>query len=229
MNKLYGKLVADMLRNRSAECQFLVLDVREKDKNFDTVSLVIDAAAKFHLGRKDTFIAVGGGVCSDIVRTAAAMFRRGIPHICIPTTLIGQMDAAIGAKGGINHGGRKSTVGVFHPPAAVFVDPSFLTSLPSFYIREGLAEVLKLSCSLDRELFEVVESSADGLLGEFENSTPLAKEIVLRSIHLSLQELSKDLFEAGIVGAHLGLRSYVKPSSRNSIVFSNLARRGGGN
>jgi 3-dehydroquinate synthase len=158
---------------------------------------VIETAASIGLGRRDVIVALGGGVCSDIVRTAASLFRRGIPHVCIPTTLVGQIDAAIGAKGALNFSGRKSLIGTFHPPAAVFVDTTLLSTLPPFYIKEGLAEVLKLAVSLDYQLFDWLDNRVRQIIPAFHQNSLSARHIVYRSIQLTMGELTRDLFEAG--------------------------------
>lgn len=193
------KNVIDLLRE--IDCAFIkvvVLDFDENSKTMQSVLAVCDHAREANLGRRDVMIALGGGVCSDIVRSAASLFRRGIDHICIPTTLVGQIDAAIGVKGGINFGGVKSALGTFHAPTAVFVDPGFLTTLSASAISDGLAEILKLAVTLDAELFDMIEQHGAELLADrFDCGNGVARWVIQRSINLTSAELKLDLNERG--------------------------------
>ena len=102
--------------------------------------LALDAAG---LDRDDHLVAFGGGVVTDIAGLAASLHRRGMPWFAVPTSLVGQVDAALGGKTAIDFAGGKNTVGTFHPPRAVLVDPTVLASLPRRHLAAGLAEVLK--------------------------------------------------------------------------------------
>ncbi len=102
---------------RAAECEFpvLVLDCDEKTKTIDQVVTICEKSLEFKLDRKGLIVGFGGGICTDIVTVAASWIRRGIDHVRVPTTLIGQIDAAIGIKGGLNFNGWKSYLGCFYP------------------------------------------------------------------------------------------------------------------
>lgn len=197
VDALYGGAVTKHISELADAAHSLTLPVTEADKGLAAAVKVIDTAASIGLRRRDIIVALGGGVCSDVVRTAASLFRRGIPHVCIPTTLVGQIDAAIGAKGALNFSGRKSLIGTFYPPAAVLVDITMISTLPALYIREGLAEVLKLSASMDSELFEWMEHRIQNLIQDCQHHLPAARHIVYRSINLTMRELTRDPFEAG--------------------------------
>ena len=140
-------------------------------------------------------VALGGGVCSDVVTVAASLVRRGVDHIRIPTTLIGQIDAGIGIKGAVNMAGQKSLVGTFHPPARVFIDPRHLATLPLSRIRQGLAEILKMALIRDAELFDLVEAHAERLLATRFQEPAAARSIISRSISLMVEELARNPFE----------------------------------
>jgi 3-dehydroquinate synthase len=126
---------------------------------------------------------------------AASMVRRGVDHIRIPTTLIGQIDAGIGVKGAVNLAGQKSFVGVFHAPAAVLIDPQFLATLPATRIRQGLSEILKMALIRDAELFELVEAHAGTLVAKRFQEPAVARNIVSRAISLMIDELAHNPFE----------------------------------
>jgi shikimate kinase/3-dehydroquinate synthase len=109
------------------------------------------------LGRDGTIVAFGGGCVTDLAGFVAASYLRGIPWVAVPTTLVGQVDAAIGGKTGIDLAKGKNLVGAFHFPAAVVIDPDRLTTLPERERRNGMAEVVKIGLLAGRALWELPE------------------------------------------------------------------------
>jgi len=197
-HSIHGALVENFLADHAEHVTVEVISVEEADKSVETVLKLCASARRAGLGRRDLMVALGGGVLSDQVRLAAALIRRGIGHVCIPTTLIGQIDAAIGIKAGVNFEGAKSYLGTFHPPAAVLVDPDFLATLPQRHVRSGMAEILKVALTLDAELFNLLETQGIGLLcSRFTDPPVIADHVLARSISLCLEELGRDLFERG--------------------------------
>src|SRR5262245_46745226 len=130
----------------------LILSGGEESKTCATIELICRKALDLRLDRRSILIALGGGVCSDLTSYAASLIRRGIDCIRIPTTLIGQVDAGLGVKSGVNFGGKKSYLGSFHPPMAVFLDSTFLRTLPLRHFQLGLAEMIKIALVCDAEL-----------------------------------------------------------------------------
>jgi 2-epi-5-epi-valiolone synthase len=201
----------------------LVIDVDETSKNLEQVLVVCDAAKRFDLGRRDVLIALGGGVLSDTVRLAASLIRRGTPHLCVPTTLIGQIDAAIGIKGGVNFQGSKSYLGCFHPPEAVFIDSSLLASLPRPALSDGFAEALKLALGYDRDLFELIADHGRDLVHSgFQTPAPSRDFLLGRCIALTLQGLQEDLWEVGTLRRTLDFGHSFSPliEARSGFVVS---------
>jgi 3-dehydroquinate synthase len=126
----------------------------EKSKSLAGLERVWNWLTEAGTGRDSLIINLGGGVVSDVGGFAAATFKRGIAFINIPTSLIGQVDAAIGGKTGINVAGIKNQAGVFYNPSAVFIIPEFLRTLPEDHFRSGAGEIIKcaaLSGTLSRE------------------------------------------------------------------------------
>lgn len=115
----------------------------EENKNLATVEALWDFMLKMNLDREALVVLLGGGVVGDLGGFAAATFKRGIPYIQIPTSLVAATDAAIGGKTGVDFQGIKNTIGAFAEAEDVFVDPVFFMTLPRREIRSGLAEVLK--------------------------------------------------------------------------------------
>ena len=134
-------------RIRASLAGRLILDLsigdREEEKRLDAVERIADAALEADVRRDDAFVAVGGGVATDLVGFAAAILFRGVAWNAVPTTTAGMADAAIGGKTGVNHRLGKNLLGAFHPPAVILVDPRALATLPERDFRAGLVEAYK--------------------------------------------------------------------------------------
>jgi 3-dehydroquinate synthetase len=189
VDRLYGAAIRAMLGVKT-----LVLDVREETKSMQYVEAVCKEALAQGLNRRGLLIGFGGGVCLDVVTVAASLIRRGVGHLRVPTTLIGQIDAGIGLKGAVNFCGKKSFVGCFHPPEQVLIDPLFLRSLPRRSLASGIAEAIKMGIIRDTALFELIEGSSRELTTA--GFTGAAGISVLRSsIWAMLEELRKNPYE----------------------------------
>ena len=198
VDRLYGKEIRAAFKSVNLEPSWIVLKCTEQTKVMDSVLTVCQEACDTGVDRRGVLVAIGGGVCMDIVTLAASMTRRGISHIRIPTTLIGQIDAGVGLKGGVNFGVNKNYLGCFHPPDAVAVIPALLKTLSTDGIRQGLAEMIKIACTSDTELFRMIEKARGNLLESWiQNGNALAHEPIQRAISAMLSELSKNPFEAG--------------------------------
>lgn len=129
----------------------------EGSKNFDTLQEVLKAMQEHHVSRKDTVIALGGGVVGDLSGFASACYMRGIPYVNIPTTSLSQIDSSIGGKTAVDFNGVKNSVGAFWQPDMVLVDPDVLSTLTDRHLHNGLAEAVKEGITFDPELFELFE------------------------------------------------------------------------
>ena len=148
------------VRQALADCQqgLVVLPDGERYKTLDTLSVVFDALAEHGFHRDASILALGGGVVGDIAGFAAACWQRGIAVIQAPTTLLSQVDAAVGGKTAVNHPAGKNLIGAFHQPRAVVADVETLATLPEREYRAGLGEVIKYGVGLDRAFFQWLES-----------------------------------------------------------------------
>jgi 5-deoxy-5-amino-3-dehydroquinate synthase len=135
--------VEDALTDADVEFSYALLDEGEQAKSLAMVELLCRSFATQGLLRDDVVIAVGGGVVGDTAGFAAAVYHRGVDVVQVPTTLLAQVDAAIGGKTGVNLPEGKNLVGAFHQPLAVLADMGFLRSLPEREYRSGLGEVVK--------------------------------------------------------------------------------------
>ena len=121
----------------------IAVDDAEAKKTLDSAGRLCDAALEAGARRDDAFVAVGGGIVTDLVGFAAAILFRGVAWNAVPTTTAGMADAAIGGKTGVNHRLGKNLLGAFHPPAAILIDPRALATLPDRDFRAGLVEAYK--------------------------------------------------------------------------------------
>lgn len=196
VHKLYTEYIYAELLSNNISVHMLVLNCSESSKNIQQVEQVCKEALQQNIGRDGIIISVGGGVVTDIVTVAASLIRRGVRCARIPTTLIGQIDAAIGIKGAVNFVNNKSYIGCFYAPEEVIVNPEFLKSLPLKHLRYGISEILKLGIVLDDRLFELVESfGSDLIANNFQNNLKIRDEVLWRSIEGMMRELEGNLFE----------------------------------
>ncbi len=192
----YAPAIWEQLQTQNNNVSFMVLNCNEATKSYDQALLICERAGEIDLDRTGLLVAIGGGVCSDIVTVAASWIRRGIDHIRVPTTLIGQIDAGIGIKGAVNFQGKKSYLGCFYPPEAVVVTPAFLRTVPDQHLRAGFAEIIKMAIVKDPHLFEQVEKHASELLEHaFQHPIDAAEDVLWRSIVAMLEELEPNIFE----------------------------------
>jgi 3-dehydroquinate synthetase len=147
------------------------------------------------LRRSEPVIAIGGGVLLDMVGFACSVYRRGVPYIRIPTTLLGIVDASVGAKTSINHFGRRNRIGSFFTPTLTLIDKSFIKTQDSREIANGIAEILKLAIVLDKTLFELIEVNPELLIKQKFQNNLLADQIIDRAITGMTKELNNNLWE----------------------------------
>lgn len=121
----------------------LALDVTEQSKSLETVQQIWDWFFELGLTRRDEVVAVGGGALTDMVGFACATYKRGVPYVNVPTTLLAMVDASTGGKTGINYRGLKNSIGVFYPPKETIIDTKWLKTLPVKEMLSGFGEVLK--------------------------------------------------------------------------------------
>jgi 3-dehydroquinate synthase len=194
--RLYGPALERYAASHRLKIEQVVIDVSEGHKAMPVVELVARRALDAKLERTDLMVAVGGGICSDIVSMAASMVRRGIGVVRIPTTLIGQIDAGIGVKGAVNFCSKKSYLGCFYPPESVCIDPLFLQTLPQSHLRNGLAEIIKMAIVRDEELFHLIATHFLDLIGSgFQHPHEESRRIIGLATIRMLEELEPNLFE----------------------------------
>ena len=131
----------------------------EEYKNMQTLEMILDSCFEAKLDRKSLLVAFGGGVIGDMTGFAASIYQRGVDFIQIPTTLLSQVDASVGGKTGINNKYGKNLVGTFHQPKAVYIDSTFLKTLPKREFGAGIAEIIKMAVCFNKDFFEWLEKN----------------------------------------------------------------------
>lgn len=185
----YGKLLNKSLSSCGFKARFRMVPDSEKAKSIRIAASVIKDLAAADTARKTFIIAFGGGVIGDLSGFIASIYKRGIPYVQIPTTLLAQVDSAIGGKTGIDLLEGKNLVGAFYQPRLVISDSCLLKSLHIRQMRAGLAEVIKYGAIKDAKLFSYLEDNHTDIF----NHDPDALEyIVERCSKIKADIVSKD-------------------------------------
>lgn len=174
--------------------QQLILPDGEQYKTLAQMQTIFDSLLEHHFSRDCTLIALGGGVIGDISGFAAACYQRGVNFVQIPTTLLAQVDSAVGGKTAVNHPLGKNMIGAFHQPVAVLADTATLATLPARELRAGLAEVIKYGVIADADFFAWLEANIDALLAL---DTPALTHAIKRSCAIKAEIVAADELESG--------------------------------
>jgi 3-dehydroquinate synthase len=196
-NDVVGPLYAGTIRQALAGVKTveIVVPDGERAKAWDTLEKVFDALLAARCGRDTLIVALGGGVVGDLAGFAAAIYQRGVPFVQVPTTLLAQVDSAVGGKTAINHARGKNMLGAFHQPLAVVSDVSTLDTLPDRELRAGLAEVIKHGLALDPAFAEWLEGNIERLLERKRDALVYA---VRRCCELKARIVAEDERESGV-------------------------------
>ncbi|MDY3930796.1 MAG: 3-dehydroquinate synthase [Erysipelotrichaceae bacterium] len=177
------------LQQQYPEAAMYVFPHGEQSKNLTTWQQILKDMLEHDLGRKDTVIALGGGVTGDMAGFAAAAYMRGIPYINIPTTSLAMIDSSIGGKTAVDFNGVKNSIGAFWQPDLVLVDPDLLAPLPVRHLHNGLVEAVKEGLTFDPQLFAIFEH--DDYLDHID-------EIIARCLQIKRDVVEQDEREGGI-------------------------------
>ena len=190
---LYGEQMSTALAGRAFHPIFFAGG--EQRKRLAEVEAMAGEMLALGGERSSLVVAFGGGIVTDLGGFLAAIFMRGIPVIHVPTTLLAQVDAAVGGKTGANLVGGKNLIGAFHQPLAVLIDPSVLGSLPEREYRAGLQEILKAGVIRSRPLFDVMASRAGEVLAQ---QPGIVDEIIAESVRIKCEVVTADEKEGGL-------------------------------
>ena len=200
----YGERIEAYFEHFGVNTKLLVLPTTEENKDMDMVLTIAEAIHELGVDRRlDPVIAIGGGVCMDIVGFAASIYRRRTPYVRVPTTLMGYVDASVGAKTGVNFSGKKNKLGAYIPPALTLLDRTFLSTLPERQLANGAAEIAKMALVKDPELFDLLAQHGPELIahkfqdapGAPRDGSSPASRVLYLSIQTMLEELAPNLWE----------------------------------
>ena len=191
----YSAAMREYFAYHHVEAKIVTFPAGEENKTAEQFLSIVRELDSFLIHRRDEpIIAIGGGVLTDVVGYVAGSYRRGVPYIKVPTTLMGYVDASIGIKTGINYNGNKNRLGSFHAPQMVLLDKSFLNTLPRRHILNGVCEVIKLAVIKDARLFDLLETHGPESVDAHFQDEP-GGAILDRAIEGMLEELEPNLFE----------------------------------
>ena len=198
VGRLYAQSLLSNLTNAGYEPYLYTIPAGEASKSQEQLNAIYDWLLEQRAERREAIVALGGGVVGDLVGFAAATYLRGVPLVQVPTSLLAQVDSAIGGKTGINHVRGKNLIGAFYHPRLVLADPATLLTLPERERTEGWAEVVKYGIILDAELFDRLEAHA-ALLRAFQPSlAALICQIIACCIGLKVAVIEEDEREQGL-------------------------------
>ena len=188
---LYAQAVARSLQGAGFTPIVITIPAGEGSKSLAIAETICDEMITAGLDRGGFVAALGGGVIGDLAGFVASIYYRGIPHVQIPTTVVAQVDSAIGGKTGVNARGGKNLIGSFHQPALVIADPAVLSTLPKREFNEGIAEVIKHAVIRDAKMLDDLTRVAASDL----------PSLIARNQQIKARIVSEDEFEK------LGLRA----------------------
>ncbi|MCX7776793.1 MAG: 3-dehydroquinate synthase [Armatimonadetes bacterium] len=170
----------------------VLLPTGETTKSFEFAMHIYERLIEFGMTRDGTLIAFGGGVITDLGGFVAATYMRGISLVNAPTTLLGQVDAAVGGKVAVDHPKAKNLIGCFYQPKLVIADIETIRTLPERVYREGLAEVIKYGVIADANLFESIEQNTDAIM---KRDLQVLCDIVVRCCEIKARIVERDEHE----------------------------------
>ncbi|TDC63294.1 3-dehydroquinate synthase [Streptomyces hainanensis] len=185
--RLFGRLTAAGL-----DVTMTAIPAGEANKSLPTAAGLLDWLAGTRLARRDVILAVGGGVIMDTVGWVASAYMRGLPYVNVPTTLLAQVDAALGGKVAVDHATAKNLIGAFHQPKAVVSHVGYLATLSLRELRAGLAEAIKKGVIASPALFELIERRHADVLAADPAATA---ELVHGASAVKCRLIAKDPYE----------------------------------
>ncbi len=189
IERLHGKRLSSYLIKGGFTVKFFNVPEGEQSKSASCALQLIEKIAAYDVNRKIFIIALGGGVIGDLAGFVAAIYKRGIPYVQVPTTLLAQIDSAIGGKTAIDLKYGKNLVGAFYHPKVVFSETTVLKTLSVRQIRNGLAEAIKYGVIKDSSLFSFLESNNKAIL---KNDSKATAFMVGRCAQIKADVVSKD-------------------------------------
>ncbi|KAL8948430.1 MAG: hypothetical protein Q9222_005382 [Ikaeria aurantiellina] len=203
---VYGEQIEKYFQHHDLELKVHKTKIGEKAKSIPTFLSIVDSMTEFGIIRKEPVLVVGGGLVTDVAGFACAAYRRNTNFIRVPTTVIGLIDASVSIKVAVNYGNYKNRLGAYHAPMHTFLDFTFLRTLPVAQIRNGFAELIKISsCAhlptfdlLDKYCEQIIDTAFGRLEGASDEVRDAADKINREGIHEMLRLETPNLHEIGL-------------------------------
>jgi 3-dehydroquinate synthase len=196
VRELYGAQLVRGLQHAGIEPLVRSVPAGERSKSLDQAIGLWDWLAGSDLARRDVVLAFGGGVIADLGGWVASGYMRGVPYVNVPTTLLAQVDGALGGKVAVNHPLAKNLLGAFHQPVAVIANVSFLRTTSNRHLRAGLAEAIKKAIIASPEYLAFIEDNADALLVARDDE--LLERLVVSAAAIKTELIGRDPYEADL-------------------------------
>ena len=191
----YADTALASLSQAGCDARLFVFPAGESNKSRTTWSAISDEMLEAGFGRDSAVIALGGGVVGDLAGFVAATYMRGIPFVGVPTSLLAMVDASVGGKTGLDTADTKNSIGAFHHPRLVLIDPEVLRTLPKEHLHAGLAEAIKTTAIRDGEHFAWIETHASALAN---GDLDLLTELIGACVNIKSIVVSRDPEEADL-------------------------------
>src|SRR5258706_11577114 len=195
VRRRWAKILLQSLADAGVQAVPLEMADGERFKRLATLERLAQSLVKLGADRSAILIALGGGVTCDVTGFLASVYMRGVEVIQVPTTVLAQVDAAIGGKTGVNLQSGKNLLGTFHQPRAVLIDPNVLTTLPSREYRAGLYEAIKCGIIGNAALFRLFEEQRREML---DRDPSVVEKVIAESVRLKARVVSADEREGGL-------------------------------
>jgi 3-dehydroquinate synthase len=193
--RLYAKQLETYFKTFQIELELFVVYATEENKDWHETDEILKFFEHIGVLRREAIIVIGGGVLLDLVGFCCSIYRRGIPYVKVPTTLLAIVDASVGVKVAANHFGRRNRIGAYYPPIATLLDKKFIATQDERNIVNGIAEIFKLALIKDKELFELLETSAEQLITEKFQFGAVPVRVINSAITGMIEELAPNLWE----------------------------------
>ena len=195
VHKFYAAQLMEYFNSHNVKYSMLVINTNEESKTWKDADYILQFFEDEGVLRREPIIAIGGGVLLDIVGFACSIYRRGIPYIKVPTTLLAIVDASVGSKVAINHFERRNRLGAYYPPIATLIDKKFIKTQSEREIVNGIAEIFKLAIIKSPELFALLEENAELLIEEKFQHGAVPVRVINLAITDMIAELGPNLWE----------------------------------
>ena len=194
LSGLYLEQMQKALSERNIKSVPIIIQDGESYKNFETVQYIIEELSKNEFDRDCPLIGLGGGVICDITGFTASIYKRGVPLILFPTSLLAMVDASFGGKNAINTHTAKNLVGSFYQPLMTFMDVSLLNTLPLSQLYYGLVEPLKHGLICDMAYFNFLIKNLEDIKTK---KIPVLQRVIRRSVYIKKEFISEDELDTG--------------------------------